>query len=106
MTRSNNATRKAREVREKNDALDSIKENIDELKRVQKETAARMKDLQATKAVISGRQTSSSRSGKAESSSSGRVTTSTKQSRAKESAKVSQKQKGKPLTLTGSSYLN
>lgn len=90
--RANHASKKARETRHQNEALDTVQAEI-------KETTARLKSLKAEKSEIAASKPGKGRSSNAESSSSGKVTGVSKQTKAKRAAKVSTAKKGESLKL-------
>jgi len=90
VTRTNLASKKARDTQEKNDALNILKSEITSIQQSRKAGAEQLRDLNAQKAEliagnVKGRKSCASW---AESSSSGRVTRNTRQAKAKAAVKA------------------
>jgi len=94
--RTTHAYKKSREVRQKKEALNVVDEELVSLKNVQKENAARIKELKATKADIASTRLGKATSSKAESSSSGKVTGVSKRTKVKAALKIAAAKKGTP----------
>lgn len=92
--RTTHAYKKSREAHQKKEALNVVDEELVSLKNVQKENAARIKELKATKADIALTKHGKTTSSKAESSSSGRVTGVSRRTKVKAALKVATVKKG------------